>query len=89
MKRTSRADRATVLAEMKSARLTAKQAAKKYGISVWTIYGWRKTRAGRPTTPAKRGRPVGSRRSGSSLAQMLRPVIAELVRQELTRLAGR
>ena len=94
-KRALRASRATILAEMKAAGLTAKQAAKKYKISVWTIYGWRKTRGGRPTAPAKRGRPVGSRSSrGSrtsrgSLAEMLRPVIQELVRQELTRLAGR
>jgi len=88
-KRTSSSDRSKILAEMKSAGLTVKQAAKKYGISAWTIYGWRKTRAGRPTAAAKRGRPVGSRTSRGSLAEMLRPVIAELVREELTRLAAR
>jgi hypothetical protein len=86
--RARRSGRAKILAEMRSAGLTAKEAAKKYGISIWTIYGWRKTRGGRPTTPAKRGRPVGSRRPRSSLAEMLRPVIAELVRDELKRLAA-
>jgi DNA-binding CsgD family transcriptional regulator len=88
-KRARQSDRATILAEMRSAGLTAKEAAKKYGISVWTVYGWRKTRGGRPTTPAKRGRPVGSRRPRASLAEVLRPVIAELVRDELKRLAAR
>jgi transposase len=75
---------------MKSQGLTAKQAAKKYGISMWTIYNWSKRRnAGKPKVAARRGRPVGSSSSRGSLAEMMRPLIAEMVRGEILRLLSR
>jgi len=90
----SRADRAKILADMKSSGLTAQQAAKKYGISHWTIYGWKKSRnAGKSGKPAKksgakRTAAKSSTRPSGSLGETLRPLIAQIVREELARLVG-
>jgi len=78
-KRTSRADRSKILAEMNATGMTAKAAAKKYGLSPWTIYGWRSGKGGM----AAKKSPA---RATGSLGETLRPLIADLVRQELARL---
>ena len=87
-KRLSATDRARILAEAKAKGWTADQIAKTYGVSKWTVYGWRQSRSkpgGVPATgPRGNQRPSGA----SSLAEMLRPLIAELVREELRRLVG-
>jgi transposase len=88
-KHLSRADRTRILAEAKSKGWTAEQIAKKAGVSKWTVYGWKKRSAAKgKRTTVKRERPVGLRTSGGSLGEMLRPLIAQMVREELARLAG-
>lgn len=97
LKQTSKSDRAKILADMKSSGLTAKQAATKYGVSFWTIYGWKKSRnaAKNATSPKKSAatRPAAKsspRSTGStgSFGETLRPLIAQIVREELARLVG-
>jgi len=84
----SRGDRRALLAEAKSKGWTAQQIAKKAGVSKWTVYGWNKrsaSKGGRMTV--KRGRPGRpARQATGSLGEMLRPLIAEMVRGELARL---
>lgn len=93
-KRVSPADRTHILADMKANNLTAKAAAKKYGISFWTIYGWRKSRnAGKSAKPskksvAKRSAVKPSARSTGSFGETLRPLVAQIVREEIARLVG-
>ena len=83
-KNLSRADRATILAEASSKGWTAEQIAKRAGVSKWAVYGWNKRSAAKGRgTATKRGRKVRSTRQATgSLAEMLRPVIAEMVRGE-------
>jgi transposase len=89
-KRVSSADRTRILAEAKSKGWTAEQIAKKAGVSKWTVYGWKKRGAAkRGRITAKRGRPGRpTRQVAGSLGEMLRPVIAEMVREEIARLGG-
>jgi len=90
----ARADRARILAEMNSTGMTAKQAAKKYGVSFWTVYGWRKNRSkARGGKPGKksgvtRSTAKSSSRPSGSLGETLRPLIAQIVREEIARLVG-
>lgn len=91
-KRLSAADRTRILAEAKTNGWTADQVAKKYGVSKWTVYGWRQgtSKANGATSRKAAGRARsgrGTSRNGS-LAEILRPLIAEIVREELGRLAG-
>jgi hypothetical protein len=89
-KHLSRADRTRILAEAKSKGWTAEQIARKAGVSKWTVYGWNKRSAAKGgRTTVKRGRPGRpARQATGSLAEMLRPLIAEMVRVELARLVG-
>jgi transposase-like protein len=96
-KRLSAAERARILAEAKANGWTADQIAKKYGLSKWTVYGWRQGRAkvdGATAGPlsdsekkSRRTRRTRGSQRASSLTEMLRPLIAEMVREELARLA--
>jgi DNA invertase Pin-like site-specific DNA recombinase len=91
-KRTPRADRAKILAAMRSSGMTAKQAAKKYGISIWTIYNWSKRRGAKKQRAAtRRGRKAGASTSRipASLQGGFRQMIAGIVRAEIVRLLGR
>ena len=91
-KRTSTADRAKILAEMKASGMTAKQAATKYGISIWTIYNWSKRSGARKQKAAtRRGRKAGAptSRIPASLQGDFRQMIAGIVRAEIVRLLGR
>ena len=83
-KRVSRADRSRILEEARTQGLTADQIAKKYGVSRWTVYGWRKRRAGQSTRSTVSG--GGSRGARGSLGEMLRPLINDMVREEMQRL---
>lgn len=64
---------------MKEHGLAAKAAAKKYGVSAWTIYGWRSGKGGKQTK--KSHAPATG-----SLGETLRPLIAQIVREELVKL---
>ncbi|MFN0149611.1 MAG: helix-turn-helix domain-containing protein [bacterium] len=94
-KQTTKADRAKILADMKANNLTAKAAAKKYGISFWTIYGWKKNRskaksarpAARPAAKRVAAKPSPARSTGS-FGETLRPLVAQIVREEIVRLVG-
>jgi len=97
LRRLSRADRTKILAEAEANHWTAAQIARRAGVSRWTVYGWRKA-----ASRARRGVVLKSRvarrapRSAvkatalgtGKLAEMLRPLIAQLVRDELSRLLG-
>jgi transposase-like protein len=89
----SRATRAQILAIAKAKGWTAKQVAKKFGISAWTFYGWRK-RTASGAKGARRGkkpgRPVGSSTSGSTvstaaLRDEIRAALPGILREELAR----
>jgi transposase-like protein len=88
---TAPAERARILAEMDSLGLTAKQAAKKYGVSVWTIYDWRKAKGGgRGRRAAKRGRPAAKRAASTGmtatdLSASIRAALPSILRQEIAR----
>jgi lambda repressor-like predicted transcriptional regulator len=90
-KHLSHADRVKILAEAKSKGWTADQIARKAGVSKWTVYGWNKRGAAKgKRTTVKRGRPGRpTRQARGSLGDMLRPLIAVMVRAELARLVGR
>ena len=45
-KRLSAADRSRILAEANVNNWTAEQIAKRFGVSKWTVYGWRKRKGG-------------------------------------------
>jgi transposase-like protein len=76
-----REQRARILAEAKAKGLTAEQVEKRYGVSRWTYYGW-KRQAGmslgpRPTKYVK-----------GSTADMLRAVLPGILREEIARALG-
>jgi transposase-like protein len=77
-KRHSTAERERILAEAKAAKLTGKQVAKKYGISMVTYYNWRKKEGAAPK-PGRRVRAKSSPSGNGSTGEM-RSMIKERVR---------
>lgn len=90
-KHLSPADRRALLAEATSKGWSADQIAKRAGVSKWTVYGWNKRGAAKgKRTTLKRGRPGRpARQATGSLGEMMRPLIAEMVRGEILRLLSR
>ncbi len=87
LKRVSRSERAKILGEMKSKGLTAERAAKKFGVSKWTIYGWRK-RAGKGKTGALGARRQGANTKGitaSAIRSEIRAALPAILREEIAR----
>ena len=84
-RRVSRRMRAEILATAKSEGLTAVQVEKRFKISRWTYYGWRKRRG-----PAGRGRLAATRGGSSAAIQaQIRAALPTILREELARaLAG-
>jgi len=85
-KRISASERARILAEAKAKGWTAAQIAKKFGVSKWTVYGWRKRRAGGSSKPAAK-RSAATRGTGS-VREEFRSMLSQIVREELVRLLG-
>ncbi len=88
--RVSRFNRAEILAEMNSKGLTADQIAKKYGVSRWTVYGWRKRKSGGTARAAKPGRTAMGKTAGASISTAslrneIRAALPEILRQEIAR----
>ena len=79
LKRVSREKRAHILAVADQKGLTALQVEKKFGISRWTFYGWRKRKPGR----AARGAASAGMHSCNCAAE-IQAVLPGLIRQELT-----
>ena len=83
-KRLSRSARAKILAEMKKSGMTAKQIGRKYGISPWTVYGWRKRPSGKAGRRAKgSGRAAGI--GSAALRAEIRAALPRILRDELAR----
>jgi transposase-like protein len=81
LKRLPRAKKAMILREAEVKGLTAEQVEKRYGVSKWTFYGWRKRL---PKSPARGG--AGSQAAAPSEAMIrreLRAVLPGVLRQEI------
>lgn len=86
-KRLSSADRGRIMAEATAKGMTAKDVAKKYGISPWTYYGWRKRGA---KSSSRMLRKVGwgtapTGLSASTLRSEIRALLPDILREELGR----
>lgn len=93
-KRLTRAERNRIISLAESQGLTAEQVEKKFGVSKWTYYGWRKRSA---TTRGTSTRGATARRGGKTnagmstttttraLRQELQTMLPALVREEITR----
>ena len=82
-------DRKKILAEAKAKGFTAEQVAKKYGISKWTVYDWKK-RAAKPKV-AKTRKSVQSKTTtidSKILSSEIRAVLPGILREELARALG-
>ena len=90
-RRISRTQRSKILATAKSEGLTAAQVEKKFGVSRWTYYGWRKRGAHGRGFTARAGRTTGWTRGASAgvLRAEVRATLPAILREELARaLAG-
>ncbi len=85
LKRLPAAMRARIMAEAQTKGLTAEQVQKKYGVSKWTFYGWRK-RAVKGRAGAGRGAGrVSVALNENALRDELRSVLPGILREELAR----
>jgi transposase len=70
-----------ILREAEAKGLTAEQVEKKYGVSKWTFYGWRKRRA---KSSARAGvLPLAAAPSEAAIRRELRAVLPGILRQEI------
>lgn len=87
-KRITRTDRKKILSQAKTKGWTAQQVAKKFGISVWTYYGWRKRSGVAKPHGRKTGRPAKTSTYGltsTALRTEIRAVLPSILRDELAR----
>lgn len=87
-KRVSREERAKILASAEKHGWTAADVEKKFGISRWTFYGWRKR-----TGPGRSRRGAGARGavagiSADALRTELRAVLPGILREEVAYALG-
>ncbi|MFH1833810.1 MAG: hypothetical protein ABH877_02195 [bacterium] len=84
-----RAERARILAEAKAKGLTAEQVEKRYGVSKWTYYGWKK-RAARPVAKVARGAVQfkAAAPSAGAIQREIRAVLPRILREEMARAFG-
>jgi transposase-like protein len=81
LKRLPKAKKAMILKEAEAKGLTAEQVEKRYGVSKWTFYGWRKRRA---KSPARAGvLPLAAAPSEAMIRRELRAVLPGILRQEI------
>lgn len=80
-KRISRPERARIIKAAEKQGLTAMQVEKKFGVSRWTFYGWRKRKggAGRPGRRAAAGGPCTC-----NCAAEMQTILPGLIREQLT-----
>ena len=92
-KRITRANRAEIMATAKAKGWTAEQVARKYGVSKWTYYGWKKRGSGGAKTTTRPGN-TGRKTSGASgtreitpaaLQSEIRAILPTLLREEIYR----
>jgi transposase-like protein len=81
LKRVSREQRAKILSAAAKNGWTAMDVEKKYGISRWTFYGWRKHTAGGRGSKAGRGAASGV--SAAVLRNELRAILPGILREEI------
>ena len=90
-KRLTRAERNRIISLAESQGLTAEQVEKKFGVSKWTYYGWRKRSSGTRGTTSRNGRRgakaavVSAAMTTRALRQELQTMLPALVREEITR----
>jgi hypothetical protein len=79
--------RSKILSTAKAHRLTAAQVEKKFGVSRWTYYGWRKRGARGRGYTARAGRTTGVARGASAgvLRAEVRATLPAILREELAR----
>ena len=90
-KRITRANRAEIMATAKAKGWTAEQVARKYGVSKWTYYGWKKRGSGgakTTTRPGNTGRKtsVASGTSGITTAELqseIRAILPTILCEEI------
>jgi transposase len=80
-----RAERTRILAEAKAKGLSAEQVEKKYGVSKWTYYGW-KRRAGMSLGP--RPSRVVKGPTANMVRAEVRAVLPGILREEIARAIG-
>jgi transposase len=81
LKRLPRAQKAMILREAEVKSLTAEQVEKKYGVSKWTFYGWRKRL---PKSAAREvAGPQAAAPSEAAIRRELRAVLPGVLRQEI------
>jgi len=85
LKRVSKRDRAKILAEMKARGLTAERVAKKYRVSKWTIYGWRKRKGKTSARGGQRTSTNTKEISVSALRAEIRSALPAILSEELAR----
>ena len=82
-KRVSREERAKILSAAEKQGWTAADVEKKFGISRWTFYGWRKrTGPGRPRRAAA-GRGASAGVGAETLRAELRALLPGILREEV------
>lgn len=93
-KRLTRAERNRIISLAESQGLTAEQVEKKFGVSKWTYYGWRKRGAGtrgtgtRGATARRGGKANGAATTATTtraIRQELQTMLPALVREEVSR----
>jgi len=85
LKRMTREQRAKIIAVADKQGLTAMQVEKKFGVSRWTYYGWRKrrgTKTGRVGRPARRA--AAATTCTCNCPAEIQAMLPGLIRQELT-----
>lgn len=82
LKRLPSAKKAMILKEAEVKGLTAEQVERKYGVSKWTFYGWRKSRA---TSKPARGAVSfkAAAPSAGAIQKQLRAVLPGILREEI------
>lgn len=86
-RRISRTLRSKILATAKSQGLTAAQVEKKFGVSRWTYYGWRKRGAQGRGYTVRTGRLTGGAKGASAgvIRAAVRATLPGILREELAR----
>jgi len=90
LKRLPSAKKAMILKEAAAKGLTAEQVEKKYGVSKWTFYGWRKqTGTARGPLSRQASQANVAAPSQAALQKQLRAVLPGILREEIaSALAG-
>jgi len=83
-----RAERARILAEAEAKGLTAEQVEKRYGVSKWTYYGWKK-RSAKPSVARGAVQYKAAGPSADVIRREIRAVLPGILREEIaSALAG-